>query len=253
MMKDLLSKSQLYLKRNAPTILTCAGGVGVVATAVTAVKATPKAMRLLEAAEEVKGEELTKLEKARIAGPIYIPSIAIGVSTIVCIFGANALNQRQQAAITSAYALVNNSYKEYKKKIEELYGEEANDIVVGAIAKDKYEDADIPVEDEKELFYDDFSGRYFRSTIEDVQQAEYQINRDLIMRDYATLNEFYDWLELPHIDAGDTLGWSTCMNFDYYWQTWIDFTHSKITMEDGTECHVIRIVNEPLIDYEEYC
>ena len=39
------------------------------------VKATPKALSLLEQAKEEKGEELTKLETVKIAGPAYIPSI----------------------------------------------------------------------------------------------------------------------------------------------------------------------------------
>ena len=46
---------QLFLRRNSSTILTCAGGVGVVATAVLTAKATPKAMRLLEEARNEKG------------------------------------------------------------------------------------------------------------------------------------------------------------------------------------------------------
>ena len=50
-MKGLIPKAQLFLKRNSSTILTCVGSVGVVATVVTAVKATPKAMALIEDAK----------------------------------------------------------------------------------------------------------------------------------------------------------------------------------------------------------
>lgn len=53
-----------------------------------AVRATPKAVKMLEEAESEKGEYLTKLEIIRAAGPIYIPSVLLGVSTIACIFGA---------------------------------------------------------------------------------------------------------------------------------------------------------------------
>ena len=49
---------QAFIKRNAPTILSCLGVVGVVATTVTAVKATPKALSLVKQAEEEKGDEL---------------------------------------------------------------------------------------------------------------------------------------------------------------------------------------------------
>ena len=50
---------KMFFKRNASTILTCAGGIGVVATAVVAVKDTPKAMQIIEQAEE-KAEQILK-------------------------------------------------------------------------------------------------------------------------------------------------------------------------------------------------
>ena len=87
---------QLY--RSSPTILTVVASVGVVVTTITAVRATPKAVKLLKEAELEKGENLTKVEIIRVAGPSYIPSALLGISTIVCIFGANALNQKKQAS-----------------------------------------------------------------------------------------------------------------------------------------------------------
>ena len=153
-MNKLLSQSKRFLKRNSSTILTCVGAAGVIATTITAVKATPKAMLLIQNAEEEKGEKLTKLEVVQVAGPVYIPSIMIGASTIACIFGANALNKRSQAALMSAYALVDNSFKEYKNKVSELYGEETDMRIREELAKDKYEESGIVAEDEKQLFYD---------------------------------------------------------------------------------------------------
>ena len=47
-----------FIKRNASTILTVLGSIGVVATTITSVKATPKALRLIEDAKQEKGEEL---------------------------------------------------------------------------------------------------------------------------------------------------------------------------------------------------
>ena len=116
--------ARLFVKRNASTILTGLGGIGVLATTITAVKATPKALRLIEEAEIKKGEKLTKWEKTRVAAVTYIPTIGIGVATVACIFGAHILNQRQQAALMSAYALLDQSYKYYRRKARELYGEE---------------------------------------------------------------------------------------------------------------------------------
>lgn len=95
--------AKLFIKKNASTILTGLGTIGVVATSVMAVKATPRALDLIEKAEKEKGDELTKWETVKVAGPTYLPAILLGTSTIACIFGAQILNQRQQAALMSAY------------------------------------------------------------------------------------------------------------------------------------------------------
>lgn len=248
----LLSSSKKFIKRNSSTILTVVGATGVVATSVMAVKATPKALYLLEKAKEKKGEDLTKLEAIQVAGPVYIPSVLVGASTIACIFGANMLNKRNQAALMSAYALVDNSYKEYRNKVQELYGDDADKSIKEGIAKDKYEENDISVDDGKQLFYDYFSGRYFESTIERVQRAEYQINRNLVMRDYAYLNEWYEELGIDPIDSGWDYGWSPGMNLDHYWQDWVDFSHEKVTMDDGLECTIVTMMQEPILDFENY-
>ena len=44
-----------FWNRNASIVLTCLGGVGVVATSVMAVKATPKALEKIEIAEQEVG------------------------------------------------------------------------------------------------------------------------------------------------------------------------------------------------------
>lgn len=251
-MNKLLRSSKLFLKRNSSTILTVVGATGVIATSVMAVKATPKALAMIEKAKEEKGEDLTKLETIKVAGPAYIPAAIAGISTIACIFGANILNKRQQAALMSAYALIDNSYKEYKNKVEELYGDGANSQIRSEIAKDKYEENDISKNDGKELFFDAFSSRYFESTMEDVIKAEYDLNR-ILAADYGVyLNEFYELLGLEAVDYGNYLGWSSCELVETYWSSWVDFNHEKITMDDGLECTIITMVMEPTFDFENY-
>lgn len=253
LLQNLCHKSGVFLKQNSSTILTCVGAVGVVATAVTAVKATPKALRLLEASEAEKGSSLTKMEKVQIAGPSYIPSVALGVSTIACVFGANILNKRQQAGLMSAYALLDSSFKEYKVKVEELYGKDADIHVRQEIAKDHYVDDDIHVEleDDKELFYDEFSSRYFEAKPEKVIQAEYDINRKLRLFAGAYLNEFYDFLGIDRVDYGDYLGWSSEYVYRDTWQSWLDFYHEKVVMDDGLECTIIRMSSEPIMNFDD--
>ena len=256
-----LLKTGLYLRRHSSTILTVLGAAGVVGTTVLAIKATPKAVKTIDDAEREKGEELTKVEVVRMAGPIYIPTIIMGSVTITCIFGANVLNKHQQASLASAYALVNSSYKEYQNKLKELYGEEADQKIREAIVIEKAKDihisseclcgkCDLSVEDsgsEPKLFYDEWSQRYFEATIEQVITAEYHLNRNFILRGCAMLNEFYEFLGLEETAVGSTIGWA--IGDDFYW---IDFDHNKVTLDDGLECYIIETPFGPDSELLEY-
>lgn len=255
-MNNLLHYSTKFLNKHASTILTCLGGIGVVTTTVLAVKATPKALLLLEQAEQEKGEDLTKLELVKVAAPAYIPTAVSGVTTLACIFGANILNKRHQASLMSAYALLDNSYKEYRNKVKELHGDDEDKRVIEEIAKDKLRESAIIREDEKQLFYEPFSGRYFNSTMEDVLRAEYMINREILVSGYASVNELYDYLGLERIDGGNALGWSSSIMADAYWQYWLDFEHDKLVDDDGLEYYVITMSCDPSTErddeYEEF-
>lgn len=251
-MNNLVQSSVKFVQRNSSTILTFVGGVGVVATTIVAVKATPKARYLLEQAEAEKGEKLTGLEKFKVAGPVYIPTVLTGAATLACIFGANALNKRQQAALMSAYALIDSSYKEYRNKVTELYGEEASSEVRKEIAKDKYAETDIPRTVGKQLFYDEFSGRYFEATMEDVVKAQYAINRAITLNSGASINEWFLELDIPPLEFGDGLGWSSNMLNDYQWSKWLEFKHEKVLIDDDLECIIISFSTDPLFDFQYY-
>lgn len=242
-MTNLIDKSALFLKRNGSTILTCIGAAGVIATAVTAVKATPKAMLLLDRARIEKQEELSTLEKIKVAGPSYIPSILIGASTIGCIFGANVLNKQHQAALTSAYALLDNSYKEYRAKLKEIHGEEAHDRIVREIYGDKKEELDITTSDDKQLFFDFYSLQFFESTIADLRDAERYINEALDNRGYISLVEMYELLGIPCGEMDYSLGWSKSAGHKY-----VEFFIQEI--HDGdTKHYALTMSVEPTMDY----
>lgn len=254
-MNNLLQNSKLFMKKNTSTILTCIGGAGVVVTSVLSVKATPKAMALLEYAKEEKGEDLTKMEIVKTAGPAYIPAIVTGVSTIACIFGANILNQRQQAALMSAYALLDSSYTEFKDKVKELYGEEGYEHVKEEIAKDKYEKSDISQDDNMQLYYDEYSGRMFNATSEQILRAENKINQKLSQFSGAYLNEFYEAVGakgLEPTDYGNYMGWSSNEIYEFVGHTWFDFYHRKVVMDDGLEVIIISFMQDPTFDFENY-
>lgn len=264
---SVLHKSGLYIKKYSPVALSCIASVGVVVTAVAAVKATLKAVVKIHADSRKNHDgdsyAYTKKEAVVSAWKCYIPAVAIGASTIACIMGANALNRRQQVALTSAYALVQNSYKEYKDKLKELYGEEAHNAIVDSIMSEKCKDISISAAGgwfnstldfgegmEPEVvrtFYDSFSQRYFETTIEKVIQAEYHLNRNFMFTGTIPLNDFYEFLGLEKTDFGDTVGWSS-VNGDIYW---IDFNHRRVTLDDGMEVYVIDMVFEPTSDWME--
>ena len=260
-----LHKSRLYLRKYSPVILTCVASVGVVVTTVMAVKATPKALILIEndSRRNHNGDPhaYTKTEAIMAAWKCYIPSVIIGASTIVCIFGANALNQKQQAALTSAYALINNSYKKYKAKLKEIYGEEAHQRIMRELAVEKAKK--IPIEtvglvdrktlgfddlDDKEcLFYDALGDRYFTSTIIRVLEAEYHFNRNFCLGWIPSLNDLYEFLGLEKTEYGDTVGW-TNSNGDYYW---VDFFHIYTEVDGTMNCWVIDTDQAPTPDFLE--
>lgn len=258
----LFNKTKACLAKQSPTILAVIGAVGVVATAVTAVRATPRAIDLLDEARHQKwmdadcptqyekDYELTPVEMIQATWQCYVPSVLIGSATIVCIFGSNALNKRQQAALTSAYIFLEQSYKNYRSKVIELLGTETDKEIQSEIVKDKAKEEDIstPRSDEVLLFYEDHYGKFFERTMLEVQDAEYQLNRKLALEGEASLNDFFEFLGLNSCEIGDILGWSYETICDFS-QSWIDFEHQLVETDDGMECRIITMVNQPVRDF----
>ncbi len=253
-----------FFKRKGPFILAVFATVGTVATAVSAARASTRAAELIEAKEKEKGEVLTRAEIVRTAAPVYIPAVVLGFSTVCCIFGINALNKHRQAAITGAYALINESYNRYRQAAKKVYGDEADSKITAQMAEDRYIYSSgifssgavyDPTHDrsEKILFYDNFSnglGKYFTSTMAAVINAQYHLLRNLCMRGYATVNEFYNFLGLEEVVGGDEIGWRMdslmedgCM--------WLDFENEFTRLDDGLECYIISPMFDPEILWSE--
>ena len=256
--------SKSWLSRNSSTILAFISTIGVVATAVTAVKATPKALSLIrkDSIENHDGDPYaaTNSEKIKSAWKCYIPSAAIGLSTILCIFSIDAIGKRQQTALISAYALLNDAYTNYRNKVIDIYGPEANDAIVTSIAAEKSKDVDISAstligtcniafEDDVELHYfvDGFSGRIFESTFTKVLQAEYHLNRNFALCGYVTLNDFYEFLGIDTTDYGEKVGWSVSDGL-----CWVDFSHHKVEIDGEPDRWVIDMPFEPVPDPSDY-
>ena len=117
-------------------------------------------------------EPMTNVRKIKLTWKCYIPAIIAGTTTITCIFGANKLNKRALTALMSSYLMLDNSYKEYKNKVTELYGEQSEARIKEEIAKDHYDDEDVDFsnDDDKLLFFDYNSLQYFNAKMSDVIQ-----------------------------------------------------------------------------------
>ena len=263
--QGLMKQAGKALKKASPTILSILGVVGLVTTAVLAVKATPKALEHIEDAKEAKsrenGEDLTRMETIAACWRCYIPATATGIATIGCILGANALNRRQQASLASAYALVNRSFMDYKNKVKELYGQETHNKIMESLMVEKPEAPSIsgsfsgnrfdfgPIDDQKHLFYDSFSKRYFESTFSDVLLAELHVNRNFAINGGEIgIEQFYEFLGLDTPDDLKGLSWFVS---DYYY--FIDFSHSKQLIDDGldrepVECWSIEMEYPPTVE-----
>lgn len=235
---------KLQLKRGSPTILTILGAAGLIFTTVSAVKATKEATERIRYDSRLNHDgdsyAYTKAEAVKSAWRCYIPTVMLGASTLVCIFGANALNKKQQAAITSAYMLLNNTYKEFLKN-------DTDGSVRKAIAEDKADSIDISPRGEKTLFYEFNHGEFFERDMAELLSAEYQFNKQFISRGHACLNDFYELIGLPKSQVGETLGWT-----DRDGIPWIDFEHELVELEDGMECYFIFLPEPPIPDYSRF-
>ena len=178
--------------------------------------------------------------------------ILFGTATIICIFGANTLNKKKQAALTSAYAYLNTSFNEYKDKVKAIYGEDGEKRVREEIAKDKYIQQSMPESNEDMLFFDEYSGRYFELTLFDLQNAVYRLNRTFALEGYTNLNEFYRYVDLPETDYGEVLGWSGLKCWEVFNKAWIDIKWDDMELPDGLVAQAIHFPIPPEEGYEEW-
>ena len=239
-----------FFKKHSTEILMGIGTVGFIATGVLLVKQTPKALMLIEEKKlDLETDKLTVVETIKTAGPCYISPVLIGAASLTCFIGANSIHARRNAALATACAIAETSFKDYKDKVIETLGEKKDKAVRDAVAKDKVEKN--PVEPSKiivtsngdSLCYESLSGRYFRSDIEKIQKAVNEINRRLLFDSYISLNEFYEEIGLAETRIGEDIGWRIETGLIE-----IDFSSQ---LADGTPCLVMDYVTMPNYDYNK--
>lgn len=238
------------IKRNAPILLSILASLGTIATSVLSARATPKAIDRLKKAKEENAEELSILDKAVAMAPAYLPSAIVGIGTIICIFGSNALNQQRQATILGAYVALDQAFRNYREAAGDLYGETVDmDICRQVVKNTSGSDEDPEWEDTKSTFSHDRYPRLFERTNEQVFMAAYFLNKGMHTDGYATLNDYYRLLGLPTTENGDMVGWSVdTLVEDWEWP-WIDYYHTSEELDDGMECKRITLSPDPSPDF----
>lgn len=235
-----------FFRRHGGTILTGLSTIGVVGTAYLSGEATVRAKEELR----TLGEDAPLKEKIKALAPIYIPTVATGAATILCMWGANGLNRKQQASMLAAGALMEQTYKKYRDKAEELLGKNVVDAHVAA--DDISEEHPDLTKDERLFYYNYYQngehpeyGSYFESTVDKVLKAEMELNRQFILGRQVTLNYFFSLLDLNPVEGGDNIGWSVELGSEFYGYSWIDFEHFDATEADGLEVTIITTPFQP--------
>lgn len=252
-LKRTIKSAGRVLTKYSPGILTGIGITGMIGATFMAVKATPKALYLIEAKkEESEVEELTPVEIIKTCWKCYIPATLTTVVSAACLIGASTVSAKRNAALATAYSISEAALREYQEKVVEVIGEKKEKAVRDAVAKDQIErdpvtKSEVVIIDSNSntLCYEPLSGRYFKSTIDKIKKAEIKLDRQMIQEMYVSLNDFYWEIGLDGTDLGDKMGWNLSKGY-------MDLSFSSQLADDGTPCAVIVYGIPPVYDYQNY-
>lgn len=252
-LKRTIKSAERVLTKYSPGILTGIGIAGMIGATFMAVKATPKALYLIETKKkESEVEELTSVEAIKTCWKCYIPATLTTVLSAACLIEASTVSAKRNAALATAYSISEAALREYQEKVVEVIGEKKEKAVRDAVAKDQIErdpvtKSEVVIIDSNSntLCYEPLSGRYFKSTIDKIKKAEIKLDRQMIQEMYVSLNDFYWEIGLDGTDLGDKMGWNLSKGY-------MDLSFSSQLADDGTPCAVIVYGIPPVYDYQNY-
>ena len=244
--KRKLHMVKFKLKEKSPQILLGVGIAGVAVGTVLACKATLKLPEILENAEEVskqinkvkdmKRDDYTEEDAARdmtinyaqtglAIAKNYAPSALVMATSIGCILsGFNVLNKRH-LALVSAYTVLDNSYKSYRKRVATVVGDDVENKIYHGMKMEDVEVVDKKgnVKIEKKEVYENGSAyspysQFFDNGNEYWEddathnlmflRAQQDYANDLLRaRGYLFLNEVYEALGMYKTKFGQVVGW----------------------------------------------
>lgn len=238
----LLGRGVLVVRKYSPEILTTVGVVGMVASSVMAAKSTLKlsdtleeAKNGLETAKKLKAEgrkdysdqDYTKdvtyiyLQAGKSLGKLYGPALSLGIASIVSIVSAHGIMRKRNAALVAGYKVIEEAFSAYRKRVEEVLGEDRErEIYVGL------EEREVEDEESGELtkilghspnklspyarFFDEASSQWSKQPEYNLLflRAQQNYANDLLQaRGHIFLNEVYDMIGVPRSQAGQVVGW----------------------------------------------
>lgn len=246
-------RAGLQLKKHSPEILVVTGIVGTVASAVMACKATLKVDEVKENTKEKIDKVHTALEKGHTeAGEeysvedskkdltviyaqtgidfvkLYGPSVVLGGLSVASILAGHNILRKRNVALAAAYTAVDKSFKEYRGRVVERFGEALDKELKYNIKAQEVEEV-ITNEDGSETIvkktvnvadlgnYSDYA-KFFDETCRGwTRDAEYNLmflkdqqrfaNDRLKSRGHLFLNEVYDMIGMDRTKAGNVVGW----------------------------------------------
>ena len=176
-----------FFKKHGATILSILAGLGVVATGVSAYQDGKNARDK----EDSSGDTLQEPKRT-----VSIQTISLGAGTIGAIAASRYLGYRTETELLAALGVLS-AYVGKRREGEDyrLVSSELEDAGTGDI-----------------IFIEDFTGRRFRASREHVDWALARYEEEFCIKNHATLNELYSFLELPKTCAGEVFGWSVNQN-----------------------------------------
>lgn len=252
----VVNKTVMKLKKHSPEILVVAGVVGAVASAVIACKATTKVSRITEEAKnsidtihesaksgvtpsgESYSEEDSKKDLALVYvqtgikyTKLYAPAVILGTLSVTSILASNNILRKRNVALGAAYAAIDKSFKEYRGRVIERFGEQVDHELKYNIKAKKFEEVETDPETGKQkkvkktvmvtdpnlqsdyAVYFDKKSRNYETNMDYNRmflKAQQQFANDKLQaRGHIFLNEVLDDLDLPRSPAGQIVGWTT--------------------------------------------
>lgn len=223
---DLLQAGKNFLNAcstNASTILTVTAIFGVAATAVISAKCREKAKEKIDEEEKIKGEPLEPMEKIEATWYYYIPPVATGLATMLCIGSAHGIDKKRQLEMVAAYNLLKEGSDKFKKYAIDEIGKNKVKQIEHKIHEDDLKEHPVKEEVLDEIcdaatggviFKDDMiAGLEFPTTYEKIYQAGERVNRKL--RTYGSGGGHNWWsyadfimdLGYKHVPALENYGW----------------------------------------------